>query len=151
MVPSWRPALPQLLTLACRRRRWRPPAPTTLWSIPRAPRPEALPEAGAFTPARARAGIAEKNGVNVTDSGFVFGWDSSGSLQLQMEKSQANMIVSTAAGAVTTGQWMQVAFTWDGTVGTAAAAHIFVNGTEQAKASSADGTGLLGYVHATGR
>jgi hypothetical protein len=44
---------------------------------------------------------------------------------------------------------VQVAFTWDGTVGTAAAAHLFVNGTEQSKASSANGSGTIGYTNAT--
>jgi hypothetical protein len=44
---------------------------------------------------------------------------------------------------------VQVAFTWDGTVGTAAGAHLFVNGVEQAKVSSSDGSGTLGYANAT--
>jgi len=42
-----------------------------------------------------------------------------------------------------------VAFTWDGTVGTAAAAHLYINGSEQTKASSADGGGTIGYSNAT--
>jgi len=97
----------------------------------------------------AAGGVAEKNDGNSIDSGFVFGWDGSGALRLTVEKSAADMRVATATGAVTTGQWMQVAFTWDGTVGTAAAAHLYVNGSEQTKASSADGGGTIGYSNAT--
>src|SRR5262249_42639966 len=78
-----------------------------------------------------------------------FGWDGSGALRLTVERSSVNMRVATAASAVATGQWMQVAFTWDGTVGTAAAAHLYVNGVEQTKASSADGSGTIGYANAT--
>src|SRR5262249_15111897 len=81
--------------------------------------------------------------------GFVFGWDSSGALRLTVEKSSQDMRVGTAAGAITAGQWMQVAFTWDGTVGTAAAAHLFINGVEQAKPTTGDGGGVLGYANAT--
>jgi hypothetical protein len=95
------------------------------------------------------AGIAEKNDNNAVDSGFVFGWNSSGAIDLVVEKTVANMRVSTATAAVTTGQWQQVAFTWDGSIGTASAAHLFVNGAEQTKASSTDGSGTIGYRNAT--
>src|SRR5882724_10043657 len=56
------------------------------------------------------------------------------------------MRVATAARAIATGQWMQVAFTWDGTVGTAAAAHLFINGEEKAKPTAGDGSGFLVYT-----
>jgi len=96
-------------------------------------------------------GVAEKNdGNSSTDSGFVFGWDLAGSIHLTVEGS-GNMRVSTNPDAVPAGQWVQVAFTWDGTqppIGTAAAAHLFVSGVEQAKASSADGSGIA-YAGAT--
>ncbi len=95
------------------------------------------------------AGVFEKDDGNATDSGIVLGWDSSGSLHLTVEKSSADMRVSTEASAVTAGQWVQVAITWDGSVGTAAAAHLFVNGVEQTKTSSNNGSGTLGYSHAT--
>jgi YD repeat-containing protein len=102
-----------------------------------------------FVNAVSAAGIAEKNDGNSVNSGFVFGWDSTGSLQLTVEKSSVNMKVTTAASTITTGQWIQVAFTWDGTIGNASAAHLFINGVEQSKTSSADGSGTLGYSSAT--
>jgi YD repeat-containing protein len=102
-----------------------------------------------FVSALSAGGVAEKNDNNATDSGFVFGWDGSGALHLAVEKSSADMRIISANGVITAGQWVQVAFTWDGTVGTAAAAHLFVNGVEQTKTSSTDGSGTLGYVHAT--
>jgi hypothetical protein len=97
----------------------------------------------------APVGVAEKNDGNTADSGFLFGWDGSGALRLTVEKSSANMLVATQSSVVPTGQWVQVAFTWDGTVGTAAAAHLFIDGVEQAKASSNDGGGTIGYANAT--
>ena len=97
----------------------------------------------------ATAGIAEKNDGNTINSGFVFGWDSSGAVKFLIEKSTTNMKVATGTGLITTGRWIQVAATWDGTVGTAASAHLFINGTEEAKASSQDGTGTIGYSNAT--
>jgi hypothetical protein len=95
------------------------------------------------------SGVCEKNDDNAKDSGFVFGWDSSGTLRLTVEKSAANMRVATNSGVVPMAQWIQVAFTWDGTIGTAAYAHLFINGIEQGKASANDGTGTLGYANAT--
>jgi hypothetical protein len=97
----------------------------------------------------AAAGVCEKNDNNASDSGFLFGWDSSGALKLTVEKATTNMRVSAAAGTIVSGQWMQVAFTWDGTVANASAAHLFLNGVEQTKASLADGTGNLGFAQAT--
>ncbi len=99
----------------------------------------------------AAAGVAEKNDGNTINSGFVFGWDANGALKLTVEKGTSNMRVATANSAIATGHWVQVAFTWDGTVGTGAVAHLFINGIEQAKASSADGSGTLGYSNATNK
>jgi RHS repeat-associated protein len=95
------------------------------------------------------AGICEKNDDNAIDSGFTFGWDGNGALYLTVEKSTLNMHATSANGAVAAGRWIQVAFTWDGTIGTAATAHLFVNGLEQAKTTSSDGSGTLGYANAT--
>jgi hypothetical protein len=99
------------------------------------------------------AGVCEKNDGNTgpADSGFVFGWDNTGALRLTVEKSTTNMRVATAGSIVVPGNWIQVAFTWDGTPGhgTAADAHLFMNGAEQPKASAADGSGTLGYANAT--
>src|SRR5581483_8054284 len=83
------------------------------------------------------------------DSGFIFGFDGDGALRLTVEKSSSNVLVATQTNAVPSGQWVQVAVTWDGTVGTAAAAHLFINGVEQTKATSNDGSGTLGYASAT--
>jgi hypothetical protein len=89
--------------------------------------------------------------ISAADSGFVFGWDNTGALRLTVEKSTTNMRVATSGGAAGPGPWMQVAFTWDGTPshGTAADAHLFLNGVEQPKASAADGSGTLGFANAT--
>jgi len=97
----------------------------------------------------AAAGICEKNDGNAGGSGFAFGWDSTGALRLTVEKSTTNMQAGTVAGAVSAGQWVQMAFTWDGTVGVAASAHLFINGTEQAQGISTDGSGTIGYANAT--
>ena len=48
-----------------------------------------------------------------------------------------------------TGQWVQVALTWDGGVGLASAAHLYVNGVEQNKLSSSDGSGTINTAGAT--
>ena len=99
----------------------------------------------------AAAGVCEKNDNNAIDSGFVFGWDSSGALKLTVEKSSTDMRVAAGGGTISPGGWTQVAFTWDGTVATAAAAHLFINGVEQTKATSSDGSGTLGYANATNK
>ena len=98
----------------------------------------------------AATGIAEKNDSDV-DSGFVFGIDSTGALRLTVEKAQANMQAASASGTILAGQWVQLAFTWDGTTGTAASAHLFLNGVEQAKATAVDGAGTIGFANATGK
>jgi YD repeat-containing protein len=97
----------------------------------------------------AAAGICEKNDVNQL-AGFLFGWDSTGAVSLEVEHSQTNMKVTTGP-VVTSGHWIQVAFTWDGTVNTTAAAHIFVNGIEQTKVSSTSPVGTLTYANATNK
>jgi YD repeat-containing protein len=99
------------------------------------------------------AGVAEKNDGDAIDSGFVFGWDSSGGLKLAVETSGSDMVVQAASGTIFSGEWIQVAFTWDGTGGSSLAshAHLFVNGIEQTKVSSANGSGTLGYANATSR
>lgn len=94
-------------------------------------------------------GIAEKNDGDDVDSGFAFGIDSTGALRLTVEKSNANMQVGSPAGTILSDQWMQLAFTWDGTVGTAASAHLYLNGVEQSKTLSVDGSGTIGYSNAT--
>ncbi|HEY3929984.1 MAG TPA: alkaline phosphatase family protein [Candidatus Koribacter sp.] len=96
----------------------------------------------------APAGIAEKEDGNHS-SGFLFGWNPYGALRLTVEKSTGDMRVATGAGVIPAGKWVQVAFTWDGTVGSASAAHLFINGIEQAKAVSSDGSGKIGYKNAT--
>ena len=97
----------------------------------------------------AAAGVAEKNDGNSINSGFAFGWNSSGALRLVVERSTDDMIVAAANGAVQAGQWIQVAFTWDGTQPGAASAHLFINSVEQTKATSHDGSGVVGYAYAT--
>jgi hypothetical protein len=96
-----------------------------------------------MVPSLAPSGIAERNDGNSGGSGFVFGWDSTGALRLTVEKKNTNMRVGTAAHAVVINKWQQVAFTWDGTSGTAADAHLFINGVEQAKPTSSDGSGTI--------
>jgi hypothetical protein len=93
-------------------------------------------------------GIAEKNDNN-SSSGFLFGLDNTGALVAEVVRSSSDMRIATGTKTLTSGQWMQVAFTWDGTVGTASAAHIYVNGVEQTKVTSQDGLGTIGYAGAT--
>ena len=95
------------------------------------------------------AGVAEKNDGDSINSGFEFGWDNNGALRLLVERSVVDMRVISAKGSIPYGQWIQVACTWDGSVGTAAAAHLFLNGAELSKASSSDGSGTIGYTNAT--
>jgi YD repeat-containing protein len=93
-----------------------------------------------------QGGIAEKAS---SSAGFQFGLDGTGAIVGEVFRSTENMKVATGAGAITSGQWAQVAFTWDGTVDTAAAAHIYVNGVEQTKVTANDGSGTLSYAGAT--
>ncbi|MGC1902331.1 MAG: fibronectin type III domain-containing protein [Candidatus Acidiferrum sp.] len=106
--------------------------------------------------ALANAGICEKNdgkGPN-TDSGFLFSLTPAGSLQVTVELTAHSMRVQTAGGVVIVGQWMQMAFTWDGnqyippagaTPGKApaTAATIYINQVAQIPATSSDGQGNL--------
>jgi len=55
-----------------------------------------------------------------------------------VDKTGGYLYVASPNSAVTTGQWMQLAVTWDGTVGTAASAHLFLNGVELSKPVSSD-------------
>jgi hypothetical protein len=104
-----------------------------------------------FLNSNSGGGFAEKNDSNATDSGFIFGLDCCGGLHFVVERSGTNMRVNTASNLIPTGQWIQVAATWDGTVGGAANTHVFLSGTELAKTQNDDGAGTLGYINATGR
>jgi len=97
----------------------------------------------------ATGGICEKNDGNSTDSGFVFGWYADGTMLFTVERTTQDMRVYTAPGSAPTGRWMQVAVTWDGTVGGGASAHMFIDGVEQIKTTSMDGSGTMGYANAT--
>src|SRR5260370_40529060 len=87
------------------------------------------------------AGIAEKTDDN--QCGFVLQMDNTGALGAYVLGYVATY-VNTSAGAVAPAQWVQVAFTWDGTGGNTspASAHIYVNGVEQAKVTSHTGSYL---------
>src|SRR5437868_2892979 len=99
----------------------------------------------------ANAGIAEKNVGNVAN-GFLFDLDSTGALRFTLERSTSNLRAMSAANAMSAGGWVQVAVTWDGTVGSLAGTHLFVNGVELAKATgSSDGSGTIGYAGATNK
>ncbi len=109
-----------------------------------------------FVTAVANGGICEKNDDKPTnsDSGFIFALTSTGALHVKVELSTKSMVLETNGGIVTAGQWMQLAFIWDGTqynAGTqtapAAAAAIFVNQINQVNNLNAgathNGTGTL--------
>ncbi len=101
----------------------------------------------------APAGICEKNdGVN-QDSGFLFGWGSNGALALTVQKTGVNMRVATDPGAVPNGEWVQVACTWDGTVGTADAALFYKNGALQTipTLNKVTGSGTIEVAGAQGK
>jgi hypothetical protein len=101
-------------------------------------------------------GICEKNDGKPpgSDSGFIFAITNTGALHVKVELSAQSMVLETNGGVVAVGQWMQLAFTWDGTqynAGTktapSAAAAIFVNQKNQAGNLNAmtthNGTGTL--------
>jgi hypothetical protein len=101
-------------------------------------------------------GICEKNDGKPpnSDSGFIFAITNTGALHVKVELSTQSMVLETNAGVVAVGQWMQLAFTWDGTqynAGTktapSASAAIFVNQSNQAGNLNAmtthNGTGTL--------
>ena len=97
----------------------------------------------------ATVGICEKNDGNSIDSGFVFGWYFDGTMRFTVQRTTQDMRIYTAPGTVPAGRWMQVAVTWDGTVGGAASAHLFIDSVEQAKTTAQDGSGTMGYANAT--
>src|SRR6185503_16545279 len=78
--------------------------------------------------------------------GFVFGWDASGSLRLQIGRAYTNFTATTRTEAVTAGRWMQVAMTWDPAN---FAIHFFIDGVEQPMGSLGAGDGGIGYAGAT--
>ncbi len=96
-------------------------------------------------------GICEKNDGKPpnSDSGFIFAMNNSGALRVTVELTTNSMRITTNP-VVVVGQWMQLAFTWDGTqynVGTmtapAAAATVYVNQVAQPNATATDGHGTL--------
>ena len=104
-----------------------------------------------FVTAVSAAGIVEKTDNNTIDSGLIFGWDGSGAMRLLIEKTSTNLSAFTAGGTVIAGRWMQLAVTWDGTVGTQSVAHFFLNGVEVGRTSVSDGAGTIGYANATNK
>ena len=96
-------------------------------------------------------GICEKNDGNqgMKDSGFRFDVTSNGALRFIVELSTTNMVIQSNDNAVPVQQWVQVAFTWDGTQSTtqnpgpASAAGLYVNGVLQTNASETNGVGNL--------
>jgi len=93
----------------------------------------------------AGAGIAQKINSSV-GSGFIFDITSQGQLRTQILKTSIPVQLISQPGTITSGQWMQVALTWDGTIGTGAAAHLYLNGNLLSPSSSADGSGTLDYT-----
>ncbi|MCX6623028.1 MAG: BACON domain-containing carbohydrate-binding protein [Acidobacteria bacterium] len=93
-------------------------------------------------------GICEKNDLNQAD-GILFGWDANGSLRFTLERAGTNLRATTNTAAVQVGKWQQVALTWDGTVATAAAVRIYVDGVSQTISGGSDGSGGIGYAGAT--
>ncbi len=111
--------------------------------------------ASVFVTALSNGGICEKNDDKPpnSDSGFIFALTNTGALHVKVELSTQSMVLETN-NVVTAGQWMQLAFMWDGTqynAGTqtapSAAAAIFVNQTNQVSNLNAgatrDGHGTL--------
>lgn len=95
----------------------------------------------------AAGGICEKNDGNqgMKDSGFRFDVTSNGALRFIVELSTTNMVIQSNGNAVPVQQWVQVAFTWDGTqsTGPASAAGLYKNGALQPNASETNGAGNL--------
>jgi hypothetical protein len=101
----------------------------------------------------AAGGICEKNDSNQggKDSGFRFAVTGNGALRFIVELSTTNMVIQSVDNAVPVQQpqWVQVAFTWDGTKSTtqnpgpASAAGLYVNGALQPNASETNGVGNL--------
>jgi hypothetical protein len=68
-----------------------------------------------FVDALTQGGIYEKNDGKPpnSDSGFIFALTPAGALHVKVECSTRSMVLETT-GVVAMGQWMQLAFTWDG-------------------------------------
>jgi hypothetical protein len=109
-----------------------------------------------FVPAYADGGFCEKNDGKPpnSDSGFIFALTNTGAIHIKVECSTQSMVLETNPNAVPTNQWIQVAFTWDGTQynpGTQTAPNsacaIFINTVNQSGningANSHNGTGTL--------
>jgi hypothetical protein len=100
-----------------------------------------------FFPTFFAGGICEKNDSNQgsRDSGFLFGVTNNGALRFIVELSITNMKIQTTDHVVPANQWVQVAFTWDGTqtTGPASAAAIFLKGALEPNASQTNGNGVL--------
>jgi Concanavalin A-like lectin/glucanases superfamily len=98
-------------------------------------------------------GFCEKNdgGQGSSDSGFLFGVTSSGALHFTMELSIQHTKIETNPNTVAARQWVQVAFTWDGTQPTApaSAGAIFVNGALQPNAIATTGNGAFDVSRAS--
>src|SRR5262249_5442677 len=77
------------------------------------------------------------------NAGFVFGYDSSGYPHFTARKSTSPMRIVGSPG-ITSGVWMQLAVTWDGTVGNSSAAQIFLNGLQLPNVTTQDGSGTIG-------
>src|SRR5262249_29142587 len=85
--------------------------------------------------------IVPKSPGQLKNYRVIFGWDANGALQL-LVPGPVSMTAATAPNVIVPGQWLQVAFTWDGTQrGPASAAHLYVNGIEQTKVSTQNGSG----------
>ena len=104
-----------------------------------------------FVNAVAAAGLCEKSDDDLSrgNSGFFVGWGIDGTLKLIVQKTTGAMSVTSAAGWIEAGHWVQIAFTFDGTLGSAADAHVFLSGVEQPKVSSINGSGTIGYANST--
>jgi concanavalin A-like lectin/glucanase superfamily protein len=98
-------------------------------------------------------GICEKNDgeQGMKDSGFRFDVTSKGALRFIVELNPTNMVIQSSDNAVPVQQWVQAAFTWDGTQSTtqnpgpASAAGLYVNGALQPPNTSEtnNGSGIL--------
>ena len=78
--------------------------------------------------------------------GFVFGWDASGALGMQIGRAYTNYTAATRTGGVTAGRWLQLAMTWDPVT---TSGHLFIDGVEQPMGTLGAGDGGAGYTSAT--
>ncbi len=104
----------------------------------------------------AQGGFCEKNDGKPpnSDSGFIFALTGNGAIHIKVECSTQSMVLETNANSVPTNQWVQVAFTWDGTqydsgtqIAPNSACSIFIGGQNQSgninAANSHNGRGTL--------